>query len=76
MNEKIVLETGAKAKNKAYHFEMPESLFREIRILAAERGTTMKAIVLDALEAEARRCMREREHPETPATTAQGKIIL
>ncbi len=45
--------------------ELPDATFRQAKVLAAARGTTLKQLFTEALDEKLRRCARERTGPES-----------
>lgn len=76
MTEQIIVSAGAKAKERAYHFLMPARLYMRARIMAADRGLSMKEFITSALLAEVVRCEGEFSQAEKPRTSPEGKLIL
>ena len=56
--------------------ELPDATFRQAKVLAAARGTTLKQLFTEALDEKLRRCARERtgREPEPPWMAAFGGL--
>ena len=48
--------------------DIPDDLYRAIKILAAERGTTVRELILEGLETVMRTKPATRKGPELPET--------
>ncbi len=55
--------------------DIPDDLYRATKILAAERGTTVRELVLEGLEAVMRAGKPGRREPESPRVELGGLEI-
>ena len=60
---------AASTEKKRLNFDIPASLHRSLKIMAAEEGMSLKDLVLSALEARAHN--RRTVHHDEPKVTAR-----